>query len=390
DDFIKNGVPVNPALWNEDKYYHESTKYTGTRAVTETVSAGYAMVQGKFGREGVAGRTGYLTGVRTEKTEMDSWGWVRARIPSSAAQQVADPLGSAQRDYANTYREIRGSYTKSFPSVHLTHEITPNIKARLSWSTGFGRPSMSNALPNESISESAQTLTINNPSLLPQMASNWDATLDYYFEPVGNLSVGYFRKTIKDFIVSGINVGTVPTGTDNGYNGEYGGFTRLTTANAGTAFVEGWELAYQQQLTFLPGLLRGLGVSVNYTVLNTKGNFGGTANLTTGQVAGFIPRTGNVTVSWREGRFSTRLLYNYTSDYITSYSAASVGRNLYRFARNSVNAGVEYRIRPNTSLTLDVANPFAEPQKLYRGIRDQMQSTINNFTTITVGVAGRF
>lgn len=390
DDFIKNGTPVNPELWNEDVYYHEATKYTGTRAVTETVSAGYVMVQGKLGRDGALGRTGYLTGVRTEKTETESEGWVRARVPSTPAAQVADPVGSAQRDYANTRREISGTYTKSFPSVHLTHDVTPNIKARLSWSTGFGRPALSNALPNESISETAQTLTINNPSLLPQMASNWDATLDYYFEPVGNISIGYFRKTIKDFIVSGIEVGTVPTGANNGYNGEYGGFIVRTTSNAGTAFVSGWELAYQQQLTFLPGLLRGLGVSVNYTVLDTHGDFGGTTTLTTGEVAGFIPRTGNVSLSWRYGRFSTRFLYNYTSSYITSYSGASPARNLYRFKRDSINAGVEYRLRPETSLTFDISNPLAEPQKLYRGIPDQMQSTINNFTTITVGVTGRF
>jgi hypothetical protein len=55
-----------------------------------------------------------------------------------------------------------------------------------------------------------------------------------------------------------------------------------------------------------------------------------------------------------------------------------------------VNAGIEYRIRRDTSLTLDVSNPFSEPQALYRGIPDQMQSTISNFTTLTVGVTGRF
>ncbi len=390
DDFIKNGVPVNPALWREDVYYHESTKFTGTRKVTETVSAGYVMAQGRLGPDGFLKRTGFLTGVRAEKTDMDSWGWVRARIPSPAAQQVADPVGSAQRDYANTRREISGSYTKSFPSVHLTHEVTPNLKARLSWSTSFGRPAMSNALPNESVNETAQTLTLNNPALLPQMGKSWDATLDYYFEPVGNFSVGWFRKTIKDFIVSGINAGTVPTGTGNGFNGEYGGFTILTTANAGTATVEGWEVQYQQQLTFLPGVLKGLGFLVNYTELKTNGDFGGTSNLTTGQVAGFIPRTWNVNLNWRYGKVSTRVLVNYTSDYITSYTATAVGRNLYRFERTAVNAGLEYRIRRDTNLTLDVANPFAEPQRLYRGIPDQMQSTINNFTTITVGIAGRF
>jgi iron complex outermembrane receptor protein len=390
DDFIKGGVPVNPALWREDVYYHETIKYTGTRKVTETVSSGYVMAQGRLGSDGFLRRTGYLTGVRAEKTENESWGWVRTRIPSSAAQQLADPVGSAQRDYAGTRREVSGSYTKSFPSVHLTHEITPNLKARLSWSTSFGRPSLSNALPNESVNENLQTLTLNNPALLPQMGKSWDATLDYYFEPVGNFSVGWFQKTIRDFIVSGINVGTVASGAGNGFNGEYGGFNILTTANAGTATVEGWEVSYQQQLTFLPGALKGLSFLANYTELKTNGNFGGTANLTTGQVAGFIPKTWNFNLNWRYGKFSSRVLVNYTSDYITSYSAASVGRNLFRFERTSVNAGIEYRIRRDTSLTLDVSNPFSEPQKLYRGIPDQMQSTISNFTTITVGVAGRF
>lgn len=390
DTFIKDGNPVNPALWAEDRYYHETVQYTGTRAVTETVTAGYLMAQGRLGREGVLGRTGFLTGVRTEKTDNESWGWVRARVPSSTAEQLADPVGAAKRDYAGTRREINGGYTKSFPSVHLTHDVTPNIKARLSWSTSFGRPALSNALPNETFNATAQTLTINNPALLPQVGSSWDATLDYYFEPVGNLSIGWFHKKITDFIVSGINVGTVGTGTDNGYNGEYAGFTRLTTANAGTAFVQGWEASYQQQLTFLPGALKGLSFSANLTVLDTHGDFGGAANLGSGQVAGFIPRTGNVSLAWRYRAFSTRILVNYTGDYISSYTAASVGRNLYRFSRTSVNAGVEYRLRPGVSVTFDVSNPFSVPQKLYRGIPDQMQSTISNFTTVTVGLSGRF
>jgi outer membrane receptor protein involved in Fe transport len=222
------------------------------------------------------------------------------------------------------------------------------------------------------------------------MGQSWDATLDYYFEPVGNVSVGWFHKAIKDFIVSGVISGTVATGSANGYNGEYGGFTMLTSANAGTAYVQGWELSYQQQLTFLPGLLRGLSFGANYTVLDTHGDFGGTANLSSGQIAGFIPRTGNINLAWRYQRFSSRVLVNYTSAYITSYSAASVGRNLYRFSRTAVNAGIEYQFHRHASVTLDVANPFAVPQRLYRGIPDQMQSTIMNFATITIGVAGRF
>ena len=381
---IQERQPLNAALWREDAYFHEQTKFTGYRAVTEEVTAGYGMVQGRIGR------TSFLGGVREEKTDTSSWGWVRARTGSTAAQQTADPVGSAQRDYANTLRKISGDYTKAFPSVHLTQDLTPNVKARLSWSTGFGRPPINSALPNETVSEANSTLTINNPALLPQTATNWDATLEYYFEPVGNLSVGWFHKQIKDYIVTGTNAGTIGTGADNGYNGEYPGFTRLTSANAGTAFVQGWEFIYQQQFTFLPGLLKGLGASANYSLIETHGDFGGAVSRSTGQVPGFIPRTGNVNLSWRYGRFSSRVLYNFHGDYITSYTAASLGRNIYRYKYATVNAGVGYQWRPSLAFTVDVSNLFNEPQAFYRGIKDQMQTTVINGTTITFGMNGRF
>ncbi|MSU48308.1 MAG: TonB-dependent receptor [Opitutus sp.] len=377
-------VPVDAALWTDDLYFREQSKFTGNHAVTETVTAGYIMVQGKVGQ------TGFLGGVRTERTEDESWGWVRSRTPSTAAQQLADPIGSANRDYANNRRELSGRYTKSFPSIHLTQDFARNFRARLSWSTSFGRPAMSNLLPNETINETDQTLTINNPSLLPQAAGNWDASLDYYFEPVGNLSVGWFRKSIKDFIVTGINTGTIPSGTDNGYNGEYRGFSRLTTANAGTAFVQGWELSYQQQFTSLPGLLKGLGFMANCTLLDTHGDFGSSTSLSSGQVAGFIPRTGNVSLSWLHRGFSTRVNVNHTGNYISTYTAASLGRNLYIARRTMVNFGAAYQLRPGVSFSIDVGNVFNEPQAAYRGIPDQIQSINIPGTTITFGVNGRF
>ncbi len=382
--FFADRQPITPSLWREDLYFNEQNKYTANRAVTENVTAGYALASGRVGR------TGLIAGVRTERTETSSWGWVRARTGSTVAQQTADPVGSATRDYAGTQRNLSGSYTKSFPSAHLTHDLTSDLKARLSWSTSFGRPPLNNALPNETISETNQTLTVNNPSLLPQNAATWDATLEYYFEPVGTLSLGWFNKTITDYIVTGTNAGTIGTGNDNGYNGEYPGFTRLTSANAGTAKVTGWEFNYQQQFTFLPGLLKGFGASANYTLIRTNGNFGGTTSRSTNEVPGFIPRTGNATLSWRYKKFSTRLLYNFTGSYITAFTAATPGRNLYRFQYATVNAGVSYQVRPNLQLTLDAANLTNEPQSLYRGVRSQMQNTILNGTSLTFGVNGRF
>lgn len=387
---IKRGVPADPSLWREDVYFHEQLKYTGSRGVTETVTAGYVQLQGKLGREGFLSRTGYLGGVRTEKTDIDSYGYVRNRFGTTAAERTADPAGAAAKDYANNRREIHGSYTKSFPSLHLTHDITQNLKARLSWSTSFGRAGMTNFMPNETVNETARTITVNNPSLLPQMAKNWDADLEYYFEPVGRISIGWFHKTISDYILTGSEAGVVPEGNDNGYNGEYANFRRLTSTNAGTAIVQGWEASYSQQLTFLPGLLKGTSVGANYTLIDTHGNFGGRAYRKTGEVPGFIPRAANANISWRYRKFSTRVLYNFTGEHINTFSATSPALNEYVYNRRTTNVGIAYQVRPALSLTLDVNNIFNEPYRVYIGKADRMGTQIVNFVTMTVGVSGRF
>jgi TonB-dependent receptor len=225
---------------------------------------------------------------------------------------------------------------------------------------------------------------------LPQTASNWDVTLDYYFEPVGALSVGWFHKTIKDYIVTGTNAGIVEGGSNNGYNGEYEGFTRLTSGNAGTAIVQGWEFSYQQQFTFLPGLLKGFSGNANYTIINTHGDFGGGAVRRNGEVAGFIPKSANVSLSWRYRGFSTRILYNFVGEHISSYSSTSAALNLYRFDRKTVHLGLAYQVRPTLTFNLDVANLFNEPQRLYAATPNRTQDVMLTFVTITAGVSGRF
>jgi TonB-dependent receptor len=391
-DFMNDRVPKDQALWREDLYFNRQLGYTANRGVTEDVTAGYAMFKGRFANQGWLRRTGFLGGVRQEKTETESYGWVRARSLSTAAQQLADPDGAARRDYDGNRRILKGSYTKSFPSLHLHHDITPNVKARLSWSTGFGRAPPANLMPNETPNETNQTVTVNNPSLLPQMATNWDATLEYYFEPVGSLTVGWFHKKITDYIVTGIDNGIVPTGPNNGFNGEYEGFRLLTALNAGTAIVKGWEVSYQQQFTFLPGLWKGLGAMINYTQIETEGDFGSLAGARrkTGEVAGFVPKLANIMLSWSYRRFSTRIIANYNSAYISTFSATNAGANIYRYSRTSMDLGFGYQLNPKLTLTLDLNNFTEEPQSFYQYVPSRYQAYTQNFLTITAGVSGRF
>jgi len=385
-----DGWPKDPALWVEDRYFHEQSKFTATNSVTEEVTAYYLMANGRLGRDGWRARTGYLGGVRFEDTDTSGRGYVRARRASTAAEQAADPVGAAARDYAGTRREIEGGYKGSYPSIHAFHDITPNLKARLSWSTSFGRPAISNIRPGETIDETNRRLTVNNPGLMPQTSTNWDATLEYYFEPVGSLTVGWFHKSIEDFIVTNQEVGIIAGGLDNGYDGEYEGWIERTSLNSGTAIAQGWEFAYQQQLTFLPGKLRGLAASFNYTWIDTHGLRGGNRYLTRREVAGFIPHVANASLRWNHRGFSARLLYNFTGEYITSFNATNPGLSIYRYSMKTLNVGFGYQYKPGLGVTLDISNLFNEPQEFYMGNKDRFRQNITNFVTVAIGVNGRF
>ena len=381
--FFKNDAPRDPALWSENLYFREQSRYTTTNDVSELVSAGYVMAQTKFKQ------LGFLTGVRTERTDVASFGRVRAHSASTVAQQTADPIGSAQRDYANTARRIKGDYTKSFPSAHLTYNLTPKIKAHASWSTSFGRPQFSNLLPNETFNDSLRTLTVNNPALKPQTAKNWDLMVEYYL-PVGLVSAGWFHKRIADYIVTGVDGGTVGAGPNNGYNGEYESYDILTSDNAGNAFVQGMEFSYQQQLAFLPRPFNGLGLNANFTYLRTHGDYGSASARGKNELAGFIPETGNVNLTYKHRAFSTRVLVNYTGRYITSFTARNSPRNDYKYARTIVNLGFGWQLRPSANLFCEVMNLFNEPQSRFRGYATRMSYTSVGGTQLNFGVTGRF
>ena len=381
---IKNGQLTNPALWSEDLYFNLSRRFNQFKYLTETNTAGYAMVQGKIQR------FGFLGGVRKENTTVDADGYDQAHVLSTAAQQVADPAGSAQRDYGNYYTVIKGRYDNTSPSVHLSYDLAPNLKARSSWSTSLARPPFSNLFPSVTPNDGTRTLTINNPALKPQFNKEWDATLEYYFEPVGLLSAGWFHKDIRDYIVTGVDGGLVPTGASNGYNGDYAGYQILQSANAGDATVNGWEFSYQQQLTFLPGVLKTLSLSANYTYIVTHGVFG-TSYLSSNQVAGFIPETGNLNLSWRYKAFGARVRTNYHGRYLSSFGGVTAPqRSIFRFARAVTDLGFSYGLRSNAELTCDITNVTNAPQKFYRGIPSQLQSLSLHGMGVTFGVSGRF
>lgn len=386
NQFFYNGQLLNPSLWQEDMYYYYMNRLSASVHTHEVISGYYLMSQGRIGR------FGYLAGARREATDTTGYINVRSHTLTTAAQQTADPLGSALKDYNNPTKN-EGDYGETFPSVHTWYDLTANLKLRGSWTTGMARPSLANAVTALTINDTAQTVTFGNPALRPTKSQNWDFSLEYYFEPSSSFTVGWFRKRMDDYILSNQIIGTVDAGADNGFGGQYSGYEMLANSNAGTAFAAGWEVSYLQQFRFLPGVLKTLRLNGNWTELRAHGNYGvAGAYFKNKDVNGFIPRTTNLGLSWDYRKFGASVSYNFTSESIRGANSnlTATSRNRYMRSRDLFNVNLRYQLPRNLTLNFGVQNLFNEPQRYYRGISDQMETFLMQGTTLTAGIEGRF
>ncbi|WP_438480071.1 TonB-dependent receptor [Oleiharenicola lentus] len=374
---VVKDIKANPSNWRQALYADTFDNLIGTRDISEEVSATFLQGQSQFGKLGV------LTGVRFERTEVESHGRIPAGMLTTTAQRTADPIGSAILD--TMPRTNSGSYDDLFPSIHFTYAITSNLQARASWSNSIGRAPFTNLLANATINETTRTISIGNPSLKPQYSENWDASLEYYFKPVGVFSVGYFRKNLADYIVTGL----IGKGEDLGYTGDRASYDLFSSFNGGSATVKGWEFSYSQTLSMLPSVLKTLSIFANYTYLTTDGDYGETGVRSTSEVAGFYPRTGNAGLNWKYRKLGLSASVNHTGVYLATY-AADASRLRYRFERNIVNFGATYNLNRTVNFFADLQNAFNEPNSFYRYKESQVERITTAGTTIVFGINGRF
>ncbi len=150
--------------------------------------------------------------------------------------------------------------------------VTPNLKARASYSTSYLRPDLLQLVPAVAVNPVNQTVTIGNPDLRPEMAETIDLKLEYYTKNNGIASVTVFRRWNKDRITTqSIRGGDLVENTpDNGFDGLYGGYAILAPRNNGTAVFDGLEFDFRQRLSFLPGFWRGLTTRGNVSLLKAE------------------------------------------------------------------------------------------------------------------------
>ena len=297
----------------------------------EKVSAGYLMNTTDLGRFRL------VLGVRFENTSENNLGY--------------DGQSSAS-DIGTTPIRVQTSYLNVLPSASLRYALTPTQGIRLVYGRGLSRPQFSDLIPFQSVTSNGNartTVSRGNPNIKAEYADNIDVLYENNLPHTGLLQAGFFYKNLTNPII--------PTETlvsaDPALTGNNLPYLLDQTINAGSAYVFGFEVSYQQRLTYLPGLLNGLGVSANYGYTHSAASlppFIDPAVIQPGQISGpdrgpeganpqligQAPNSFNFSPTYDKGKLSVRLgatynqaniaFYNYTtsnSGPIVSYGQAA-------------------------------------------------------------------
>jgi TonB-dependent receptor len=168
--------------------------------------------------------------------------------------------------------------------------------------------------------------TVGNPYLKPTQSINIDGSAEWYFAPVGSVTLALFWKELTDVATN--TTARVPF-TNNGST-----FNVLVTTPGNSdvkAHIKGFEVAYQQFYDFLPKPLDGFGINANYSYIDSKGVPQSTLSATdpdvgAGRVStvdtsllplqGLSKHNANFAAIYEKGKISARLAYNWRSDFL--------------------------------------------------------------------------
>jgi len=380
---------ATPNLFVEDIVNTVTNALNNRQSFKETINAAYLMANVEVRKLSV------LAGVRFEETKTWGEGALRAITPEERARRAAwvGPVTDAELRRRTTAEysgriSASGKYSSFFPGVHLKYEPWRGWVGRLSYATNIGRPSIGNLIPSTTVDYDNQRVTSSNPSLKPQYADNFDASVEYYFDPAGRVSAGVFLKRINDFQFSrgGIIVGT---GAGNGFGGEYASFELTTRVNGGFAEVRGLELAYQQQFTFLPGWMKGFGAFANYTQLEAEGDYGEGRVGSTNSITGFVPRAANLGLSYIRTPLSFRVQVKHRGRFLNSYNA-SAPRLVWGVDQTTVDIKMVYNLNRRFGLYFDAYNIFNDAERKFEWEYGRPQNIRKDSVMILTGINARY
>jgi TonB-dependent receptor len=282
---------------------------------------------------------------------------------------------------SNSPNTAINEYEYFLPSLNLKFDITNELIFRFAVSRALARPSLADVRNFIQIGFDGNTGALNstagNPFLDPAISDQLDASLEWYFAPVGSLTLNGFYKRIKNFFFQDLTTRSI---TSNGVTQDV--VVRGPANFEGTGKVKGFELAYQQTYDFLPGFLAGLGMSASYTFIDSEGlpnsrlNTGVPTNNPPTGIAGNLPleqlsrHNVNVSVFYERGPISLRAAYNWRSKFLlTAADVIFPYFPIFNDETGQLDASAFYSLTPNLKIGVQAVN-----------LTNEVTTTLQQFT----------
>ncbi|WP_288131661.1 TonB-dependent receptor [Microbulbifer sp.] len=330
-----------------------------TREVEEDSLGVYAQLD--FDTDLAGRRLHGNVGVRSVETELTSTG-VTVYDDANGVEQTENV--TVENDYRDT-----------LPSLNVAYELLDDVVIRGSAAKVMSRPNLGTLSPGGSVGIFGQPkVSYGNPFIEPFRAKAYDLGAEWYFAENAVVSVAYFVKDIDslpigqtDYGVSWAEIGLpdslLGAEYENLHNSNDFEVSRTVNGKEG-GDLDGWELQYQQPLTFLPGpdWVRNFGIIANLTKVSSEVTYNaGEDDEFKGPLSGQSDDSSNFTLYWEDDAFSARISMANRGEYSTRPQEFNQEDRRYVDATTFVDFSASYRVTDNLKVNFEAINLTDEP-----------------------------
>lgn len=318
-------------------------------------------------------------GIRYAQTEVTAKGWQTIAVGTPPVTTY---------DYVTTDND----YDDVLPSFNLALEPRDDVVIRLGAAKVMSRPTLGDLTPGGSVSPTTRTVSYGNPLLDPFRATNYDFSVEWYFQTEGLLAAAVFYKDIDSFITSetvGIpyNQLGLPNELLQGAASPTDIFQVTRRLNGEGGALKGIEIQYQQPFTFLPGLWSNFGFTGNVTWVDSEVSYGTAGkNRLTGQ----SKNTANATLYYEDGPFQARVSIAHRSQYLLSFPGANGNSEEGVNDTTNVDASMSYEFTPNLTFSLEGINLTDAYTDRYVDVTNRVSDYRHTGREIAVGLRWKY
>ncbi|MNU51542.1 catecholate siderophore receptor CirA [compost metagenome] len=347
----------------------------GEREVEETDKG--VFVQADFNTDVANMTVRGNVGIRYAQTEIESSGFRQVTVG-----------GVSTWDWTT----INNDYDDVLPSFNLAIEPRDDLVIRLGAAKVMSRPTLGDLTPGGSVSPTTRTVSFGNPLLDPFRATNYDLSVEWYFQNEGLLAAAVFYKDIDSFITSKTDPivwselglpdellqGAAPTDAV---------FQVTSKLNGEGGSLHGLEIQYQQPFTFLPGLWSNFGFIGNFTYVDSEVDYGAAGK---NRLTGSSKNTFNTTLYYEDGPFQARVSAAYRSGYLMSYPGSNGNSEEGMNATTYLDASMSYAFTDNLTVSLEGINLTDEYNDRYVDVADRVSDYRHTGREVAIGLRWKY